>query len=270
MTIALLGTATEAMFWGNGSRTTIAQTAADAAERDDTASSAKDDAENPVADESVEPAPPAGEKLIGAEIRPSELPRVPPTIQRLMRRGQITFRYGPAEDPRRISRFMAMAAETKYRIEFQYDSSLRWRRVGREVVVDIKSLDVRWQPRHTVWFRERPPTEDFWDNPLVRHELDHVEISSHPSLEQTFRRRAGEIKQLVGEIRPGESSRTAAQRLVRRRLTSLFDEVSDLARIRYIELDQQTRHGLEPLPGHSALTEYLTPRSKPEAPTQFD
>lgn len=187
----------------------------------------------------------------------AELPTPSTSIESLIDRGRVTFHYGPMDDPRMLGDQKSMAAETHYRIEFRFNTRLRWSVRGQQIFVRLQRLDLQWQPVHRVWFRQPPDAETFWSNRLVRHELDHVWISSDPALEKLYRDRAKAMEPFEGEIQPSEQPRAAAQRIANTALKELFEEVSSLARIRYQELDRQTRHGLDAVPEDSPLREFL-------------
>lgn len=186
-----------------------------------------------------------------------ELPEPPAWIAELMRRGDVALVHGPPDDPRRISGKRVTAAETAYEIEFDFRLRLRWRIDEDAIEVFIDDIDFQWQPVHTIWFRQLPAAESFWNERLVLHELDHVAISSHRSIRDTFQRRAGQLSPLEGEVRAEETPRQAAGRIAREAVKALFDDVSNLAKIRYVELDRQTDHGLQPIPAGSELRPFV-------------
>lgn len=187
----------------------------------------------------------------------ADLPPPPPEIDSLLDHAAVTWQYGPVDDPRQIAEGNPMAAETQYRIKFRFRTRLRWRTRGDRITARLRHLSLDWQPSHVVWFRDMPATDDFWTNRLVRHELDHVRISSDRSIEQTYRDRAEALDPFEGRIMPSERPGDAARRIVNDQLQALFEDVSSLAKIRYQELDRQTRHGLDPVPNDSTLRQIL-------------
>lgn len=181
------------------------------------------------------------------------LPEPPAKFKELIDRGKVRFEYGPIDDPRRIDSQNSMAAETSYKINFSYRTRLHWQLRNDITVVSIRITGVQWSPSHVVWFRKRPDPDSFWEDRLVRHEMDHVRISTDPRLAAAFRRRADELKTIAltrSEI-GNRSIDAAAKEAVKEKLTSVFRDVTELASIRYRELDRVTLHGRRPLPEDS-------------------
>ncbi|MEM9826717.1 MAG: hypothetical protein AAF958_09020 [Planctomycetota bacterium] len=174
----------------------------------------------------------------------------PSDLQPWVHRGSIRWVYGPESDPRRIDRGSRMAAETTYTLAFNYRSDLKWQRRNNKLHVTIRRIAVTWKPKHVIWFRQRPTDHDFWNDRLVRHEMDHVRISCDPRLEKLFRKRIASIDSLSGPIPQDGNDEKAANAMLQSRVKGIFEDVSDLARIRYRELDRITRHGLQPLPAN--------------------
>jgi hypothetical protein len=192
-----------------------------------------------------------------AEPLPLELVPPPPTeMADLVQAADVRFEFGPEDSPKRITDNSPMAAETSYKIAFEYQSKLNWKVVGNQVVVWVRIKDIDWNPSHVVWFRRAPDSERFWDNPLVRHEFDHVRISTDPRLEAAFRKRVDELKIIrFPKSELGQRSlEQASKDTLREELTSIFKDISALAEIRYRELDRVTRHGREPLPSDADQT----------------
>jgi hypothetical protein len=198
------------------------------------------------------------------ESRPLESVPPPPTeMIDVVRTANVRFEFGPEDSPKKINDGTPMAAETSYRIAFEYQSKLNWKLVGDQVIVRIRITDIDWKLSHVVWFRIAPDAENFWDSPLVRHEFDHVRISTDPRLQAAFRRRVDELK--ITRFANGElgdrSLADACKEKVRDELTSIFKDITALAEIRYRELDRVTRHGLKPLPDDADQTiwDYISP-----------
>jgi hypothetical protein len=198
------------------------------------------------------------------ESRPLEsVPPPPPEMTDLVRTADVRFEFGPEDSPKKINDGTPMAAETSYRIAFEYRSKLNWKLVGDQVIVRIRITDIQWKLSHIVWFRVPPDAENFWDNPLVRHEIDHVRISTDSRLQAAFRRRVDEVKTTrFAKSELGDRSLAeACKEKVRDELTSIFKDTTSLAEIRYRELDRVTRHGLKPLPDDADQTiwDYKSP-----------
>ena len=202
-----------------------------------------------------------------------DLPAPPAELKRLIETGSVTFQTGAAkeETDRRdpgtnIEPTRKYAAETHYRIRFDYDAQISWRIIARrkEVRITAKLRRFGWQPSHTVWFRDRPETKDFWSNPLVLHEFDHVRLSTDPRMKARFEQLLNEPIVIRHQLASEEIiNQQLARRLVDEHLQGMQQEVLELIGIRYRELDQATSHGGAPLTEDSRLYEWL--REMPSA-----
>jgi hypothetical protein len=94
-------------------------------------------------------------------------------------------------------------------------------------------------------------TNDFWNSPLIRHEMDHVRISADPSWIDRFRAAIESIADISVPV-SGEVSARQAAKLARDAVDEAVNEavakITQLLDIRYIELDRITKHGRLPLP----------------------
>jgi hypothetical protein len=195
-------------------------------------------------------------------INVANLPKPPSAIRDLIGSGRVTFEAGHREESGAPSDGPRLAAETRFQIEFKYSSRSRWTvaRDNRRVVINVRFLSITWKPKHTVWFRRRPATEDFWTNDLVLHELDHVRISNDPRLAARFAESLREQRVLVHIISPRDVvNQSFVDRLVGEHVERVFAGITDLISIRYQELDRITKHGRRPIPNDSPLQELLRP-----------
>lgn len=219
------------------------------------------------------------------------LPEPPQVFQSLLREGNVDFLQGTdlleskdfnalAKLPDEVTQALRkqslrtdpsipfenrLSAITTYRIDFRYarQRTWTWNPVTRIMTINMRARLTSWKPIHTVWFRELPSLTNFWKNSLVRHELDHVQLSSDANMKSRFARllREGERKQLSlsGSQRP---SNQIADETTKQWAEEKFREMIDLINVRYQELDQITRHGRNRLPEDSPLYRSLrTPES---------
>ncbi len=186
-----------------------------------------------------------------------DLPSPPGELERLIEAGEVSFEFGGDATDR------PFAAETHYKIAFDYKTRTTWRLSsnGRQLRIIMRLSRLSWQPRHKVWFRNRPGSETFWNNPLVLHEFDHVRLSTDPRWKEKleeFKRKPAVIQH---DLSSGEPVTPAmVDQVVEQYLQSRLEEVFDLIDIRYRELDRETAHGRTPLPEDSPLMRYLRDR----------
>ncbi len=189
-----------------------------------------------------------------------DLPTPSSEIQELLKRGKVKFVTG-----RRLAQSPSgskLSAETHYRMRYTYHSKQSWRlhNVGgrRTLRVNVTYSRVGVFSEHTVWLQNPPETSSFWDSKLVLHELDHVRITSDERLKASYQRllraEASFDYPLGGNERASDA---LADRLVQQRTEHWFDQIRELADVRYRELDRITNHGRKPLPNDTPLREIL-------------
>ena len=196
----------------------------------------------------------------------TDLPTPPDPLAELIKRGNVTFYVGeraPAARPDAPGRGGAkLGAETQYQLGFDYRCRSRWRIVNsagqRQLSINVSYQRIKLNLSHEVWLRKRPESTGFWDNRLVLHELDHVRLSSDPTIEKRFIEalRRGNV---ISEEIDGNSKVTDSRvrEIIDRHAQKIFAETIELINIRYQELDRQTDHGLRPLPADSSLSQWL-------------
>ena len=203
----------------------------------------------------------------------ADLPAPPAELKRLIEAGRVTFEYCVSDeetasrdavsDKKAVTNGQPdkrLSAETHYRIRFDYDAKFTWRVVEsqRELRISSQLRRFVWQPSHTVWFRDRPKTEDFWSNPLVLHEFDHVRLSTDPRLKARFEKVLQKPVVIGRRLAEGEQANDQlARRLTDDYLQRLHREVIELIGIRYQELDRATSQGRDALGQDSRLYDLL-------------
>lgn len=187
-----------------------------------------------------------------SSIDPAEFPNPPAEIAAWIESGRVTWEAGPRDESLESPGRPRMAAETRYRIAYHYRTRLRWTVASegkRTAVIRVRFENVSLEPSHVIWFRERPEVQGFWENPLVLHELDHLQISSDHRLSKLFAERLREQPVLRIAVTDQDIvNRDFVDRKVDEHVAGLFQEISDLIAIRYQELDRLTNHGRKPLP----------------------
>ncbi len=182
-----------------------------------------------------------------------ELAAPPPEIASLLKQGNIRFVVGEPVRPASslLPNGRRFEALTDYNIKYRYKSEKRWRRGSdpAELLITVQWRNVALDISHVVWFRELPDGERAWTDRLMRHELDHVRISSDPKLENQFKARLRENSRITAKVPLNETPTLASvSRLVDQHAELLFGEILSLVEIRYKELDRLTNHGQLDLP----------------------
>jgi len=224
-------------------------------------------------------------------LRMSDLPEPPAELRAFLTRGKVTFLIGgerpSVTDPGRSTgaKLGDFDAESQFRLSYSFQSRSEWRwanRSGaRRLNITMRFERLKLDVRHRVWLKEMPPRDSFWDSPLVRHEIDHVRLSSDPRLTAIFVKAIDQHERLEltreesvplislatrrmssggrGRSFLGHLTGDDAQPLLDAVVKQEFDQIVELIEIRYRELDRQTQHGRDPIPEESPLREWLEP-----------
>lgn len=224
----------------------------------------------------------------------SELPPVPDDLLDLVEGNEIEFLVGGTRpslvNPSRSTgtRGRRFDGETQFRLSYTFNSRCKWDIVKdsstpdsvKQLAVQVRFTRVEMAVRHQMWFREVADLKTFWESPLVRHEFDHVRISSDPRIEQRFKKAVQEHERI--ELSRAESepliavayrqlnatwfrrgtilnhlSSDKSRRFVKEQIQDEFDRIVELVEIRYAELDRLTDHGRFPVPDTGPLKDWL-------------
>lgn len=176
----------------------------------------------------------------------------------------------PQSDIQQIPYGGKLAGETRFTFRYEYNCHLKWfqsRRASEEpqVRIRVRFRKLKFIISHDIWLRQPPPPDRFWTDPVVRHEMDHVRISSDQRVERQFLDQANKISSFevplstVADAR-GLVKEPAIRAAVDQQLQAVLRNATEYVDIRYRELDRLTRHGLRALPPKSQL--FTEPESK--------
>lgn len=200
------------------------------------------------------------------------LPPPPAEIAKWIRLGNVQFFTGgdaPASNSGSLSK---LDAATTYRFSYKVPSQSQWqtRNVGgsSKVTVKVAYQDIRLVPTHEVWLRNPVKPSRFWSDKLVRHELDHVRISSDVRWEKRFAQSVRRNDEFSRDL--SSSSRSVqlsdVNRWINEAAQKRFEEINELIEIRYRELDRWTNHGRKALPEHVTLESLINAPSRAADP----
>lgn len=192
------------------------------------------------------------------------LPPPPNALATLIDSGAVTMTAGgdarPKSDDNRYVDQPNIVAETHYRITYQFTSRARWVLRGNRLTIRAKFSDVRLKSTHTIWFHDLPQRDSFWDVAVVRHEFDHVRISSDSRHEKMFRELLSQYSIITRTVDSRQPiSDASVDKMVEAMVAEQFQKVSELIEIRYQELDRVTNHGLRPIPDDSPINDWIKP-----------
>lgn len=195
-----------------------------------------------------------GEEADGAAAWPEELfedvvlPEAEGAIKELIERGDVRFVFYDSTKYRR-----KYQGETRFEMVYDAPFEFRWRLVRlasgkNELRIRPRFDDVRLRVSHRVLLPMKLVGPNFYRQPLVLHELDHVEISAAANWYTTFARglknEMREVRCLAGENSSDQEPIVRAA--VKAEIQNRFDQLLELVRIRYQELDARTQHGALP------------------------
>lgn len=165
-------------------------------------------------------------------------------------KGEVKFRfYDSTKFPRRYQ------GETQFVARYSNDVRYRWKvrrdRLGVHRLSIFPEFEkIEFDVEHEVLLPIDLADANFFSHPLVLHELDHVRISSDPRFAATFREwMKKELREIVVEVQPPVDGnyRELAIAEVSRQTEALFQRLLQLIKVRYQELDRETKHGTVPL-----------------------
>jgi len=203
-------------------------------------------------------------------IERSSLPLPPPELAELIERGDVHLVTGglPQSNPDTLPIRGRLAGETRFRFRYRYDSRASWRLLPandrsqaahRWVELTVRFRSLRWIVDHEVWLLEPPPAKDFWDDPVVLHEFDHVRLSTAPQIKDQFMKAAKRLRSIRVPLQQiaeeGRVDSAKVRSLIEAHMHDALVDTTDYVRIRYRELDRLTEHGLRPLPEDPGLIE---------------
>lgn len=194
---------------------------------------------------------PRGQRSARSEERDAIVAAAPPELAGLIEVGAVQFVFYDSHDP--PPERQRYPAETRFDVRYRYRSTNRWhvyQAAGRRRVAIRPAFEkITWQPSHTIHLPQRLVGPEFYAEPLVRHEFDHVRISVQPDFERRFREGIAELEVIDRTVPPGQTVDAAwVEQQVRSRVEDLFWQTLQLIEIRYRELDRLTDHGVQPLP----------------------
>jgi hypothetical protein len=196
-------------------------------------------------------------------IKVSSLPKPPDEIAEQLREGKVHLITGK-QPTDHVANQRGLDAQTDFEINFNYRCQPQWQHdaVRGTVRIRMNFTRIHWEPKHTIWFRNPPNSNHFWQDALVRHEFDHVRLSADPRMKKQFIQMLRAKRVITPSVETNQVvNRDLVDRFIGEYVTSVFQEITELIDIRYRELDRVTRHGRQPVPPESTIQQWLKPGS---------
>ncbi len=194
----------------------------------------------------------------------------PTELADLIQRGRVRLLTGgaPQSEAATLAMRGRLAGETRFRFRYRYDSRARWRLLpengqaaasGRRVQLNVRFRTLEWIAEHDIWLRSPPESKDFWNDAVLRHEFDHVRLSTSTPIEAQFMKAVQRLHSIRVPFErvasDGRVDPAKVQSLIESHVNEALRNTSDYVRLRYRELDRLTEHGLRPLPEQANLIE---------------
>lgn len=218
------------------------------------------------------------DSLITTPLPLTTLPKPSEDVARLLERGQVKFKSGGPR-PSQANGYRSTGvidrqfdAETQFRLNYDFVSRCRWWWSGDVLWVRVRYPKLGLTVTHDVWLRTFPTEiSEFWNSDLIKHELDHIRLSTDPRVLGRFRAAVeaedrlqfarAEVEELL-ELKLDNPSRRhltddQVRQLINSRVKAHFQQTFDLIVIRYRELDRQTAHGAFAVPQTGPLRTWL-------------
>jgi hypothetical protein len=110
---------------------------------------------------------------------------------------------------------------------------------------------------------ERLDTDRRWNDPLLRHEFDHVAVSTDPRAALLAEHLLRKIRKLTVAIDPRQPVDSQhVDQIVLEEIGRRREAVVDLIRANYLRLDEVTRHGARPLADRESFFKSLYTESE--------
>jgi len=209
--------------------------------------------------------------LSGAET-PTERPAAtspqadaPPYFQRLIEAGNVAFEY---HDPATFEAGDGGAAwfDVRVRHRFRYSYRSTWQSDGRRLVsITPKIRRTTIDVRHVVTLPFSYDTPEKWQTRLVRHEFDHVAVSTDPRAYLLVEHLIHHLGTLRRTLAAGpEPEGEWINGVIGEEINKRRDAVEELIRANYRLLDDVSRHGRRRIPDRQAFFHGLYTRENLE------
>ncbi|MCR9293760.1 MAG: hypothetical protein NXI32_13630 [bacterium] len=170
------------------------------------------------------------------------LPDAPKSLARWIKLGKVDFDFYRIPEPDQKYK-----AETRFHLDVNYSFQFRTRRIAQStssihrVFVRLSGLEV--EVENLILLPESTDRNDFWDSSLVRHEFDHVRISSDPRATKLLRFLVAQIDIVDVPVGPANPTAERVKLAVDEKVQTMIQAVSNLIQQNYDYLDELTTHG---------------------------
>lgn len=171
----------------------------------------------------------------------------PAPWQGLIEAGKVEFEfYDPERNPQRYPGQTTYFFHVAQQYRFQYEIDRQGAKASLAIRPTMRQVTCRVE--HKMLLPKRLDTDHRWNDPLLRHEFDHVAVSTDPRVPLLAEHLLRKICKLTVEIDPRQAvDNQYVDRIVQEEIGRRREAVIELIRANYQRLDDVTRHGTRPI-----------------------
>ena len=182
----------------------------------------------------------------------------PPEYRRFIERGKVRFRH---DDKKLKAMGKAGLTEFHFNIKQTFNCRLNSTRSGNKQAkrISVAITDFSYEISHTVILRSQKTAADAWEDKILKHEFDHVAISTDPRVAQLVRSQVGTSFTFVVATESPQVELTENQVLakVREELDKRRDKIQECVQSNYDLLDSVSTSGTRAIQDRSKFFEQL-------------
>jgi hypothetical protein len=184
----------------------------------------------------------------------------PAYFRRLIDAGDVTIEfYDRRADP------VPYRGYTEFQLNIRHEFSYRyqWVQQGRtrRVTIEPRLRKVSSSLTHSMRLPKYLDSDRRWNDPLVKHEFDHVALSCDPRVMMLAEHLLGGVRKIVRTLPDGTTiDDSLVRKLVEEELAKRVEATVELVKANQRLLDEVTRHGARRLPDREAFFRALFTR----------
>lgn len=202
---------------------------------------------------------PSAEERIGEQAPHPWLNDVPSDLSRLVDVGKVRMEVDEAAV--RAAKRTALTAfhfKFTYRTHYRWPSSSRSTVGGRSIKLLVRFTEFDWEIEHRIMLSERFRPTKPWETPLLRHEFDHVAVSTDPRLLAMLASLDKAEVPIPVEVEQGITlSSKQIDEAIHAYVVRFQKALEDLVNDRYRQLDRESKDGLKFIADRSAFFQSL-------------
>ncbi len=179
----------------------------------------------------------------------------PPGLARLVDLGNVQLVVDqPVVDAANRTALTVFSFSMKYRMRYRLHESSKEAPKKRSIQISVSYHDVDCEAAHKILLSDRYRPAKPWDSTLLRHEFDHVAISTDPRLFKMIRSLDGRRTTLALILdAETKTSDSWAKREIEKSVSEFQKSIESLVRAYYVRLDKASSDGLSPIEGRAAF-----------------